>query len=179
MTAWFTSETLHTQSSGDQYKISSIEIGFLSVEQRSQKVQEWHWRNGFESVQGTSEPSSHYGSQRHAQFEQCEISLYEDGNRINDSGQRYVELLVESSVSRYLSQQNYRHFRSSSAANIPTAQFDNTESHRTMHCNELVFIFCYLRWRHGFEKFRNIPVFRPARCSWRCAVEPYWNEHQF
>jgi hypothetical protein len=43
----------------------------------------------------------------------------------------------------------------------------------------IVFIFCYLWWRYGFEIFRNIPVFRPARCSWRCAVEPYWNEHQF
>jgi len=33
-------------------------------------------------VQGTSEHSSRHGSQRHAQFDQCEISLYEDGNRI-------------------------------------------------------------------------------------------------
>ena len=75
---------------------------------------------------------------------------------------------------------DYNRLGNSSAVNIPTTMLNNVGSHRTIHCNELVFISnVSLWWRRSFEKFLNIIVSRPRRCSWRFVVKPYWNEHRF
>jgi len=60
---------LHDLFQVKRYILNQVGIRFLSVEQRSQKVQDRYRRNGFASVQSTSEPCSHHGSQRDAHFD--------------------------------------------------------------------------------------------------------------